>query len=425
MILSAKERLHNLIRDKKVYIYGAGDFGKTVFYALWEMKADFRGFIVSDPTKSPGQVLKKDVFGIDAFKDEDEYIILVCVNSLLAEEISDNLRRHGIDKFLCVSNEDVDELRETVSFTQASETKNYVDVLLYHSVCTRNIDPWSICIRAEIFEEQIKFISQNYRVLRFEDDWSGVKEKSIVVTFDDGYADNLKNALPILKKYNVPATIFVSTGNIDTDDRFWWDELADIIYNNKNLPASVSRNGENYILTDEVSINRFCAQLRAQFMKMKAEERKSALKELSQILKYESKEKSEAGRTLTTDELRKLGEEPLITIGAHTVAHGQLSSFDYNSQLAEMSDSKKELEQILNKKISVFSYPFGNRGDYNGDTIRAAEAAGYEKSACVCGGLMNESTGIHEIPRNTVSGNLSVDAFKSLLNKHWFEYGQD
>lgn len=109
-------------------------------------------------------------------------------------------------------------------------------ILLYHRVAELETDPQMLAVSPENFSKHMKFLKKNYDVLRFEDDWEKVKSPSVVVTFDDGYVDNLINAKPILEQYDVSATIFVATGNIGNNKEFWWDDVERIILLNDHLP---------------------------------------------------------------------------------------------------------------------------------------------------------------------------------------------
>lgn len=93
----------------------------------------------------------------------------------------------------------MDELDKTTEFEYHGETNNYINVLLYHRVSNLNFDPWKLAIAPEEFDNHMRYIRDNYNIMRFEDDWSNINEKTIIVTFDDGYADNFYNAIPILK----------------------------------------------------------------------------------------------------------------------------------------------------------------------------------------------------------------------------------
>ena len=82
-------------------------------------------------------------------------------------------------------------------------------------------------------------------------------------------------------------------------------------------------------------------------------------------------------RTLSAAELRKLAQPGLIDIGAHTVSHPTLAELSPAEQWAEMFESKRQLEELLERPVSAFAYPFGRRTDYTAETARLAREAGF------------------------------------------------
>ncbi|MDG1173945.1 MAG: polysaccharide deacetylase family protein, partial [Opitutales bacterium] len=106
-------------------------------------------------------------------------------------------------------------------------------VLLYHRIFNPSIDAQLLSVTPENFEQQLIFLKENYEVISYRTLIHRLVEKnlcdrSICLTFDDGYIDNLTEALPLLEKYSMPATIFVCTGNIGKSNEFWWDMLENI-----------------------------------------------------------------------------------------------------------------------------------------------------------------------------------------------------
>lgn len=100
-------------------------------------------------------------------------------------------------------------------------------ILLYHRVAESKNDPHLLCVSPENFREQVKFLEENFKVISLTQlvqdiKNDGIKKNSFVITFDDGYADNLRDALPVLKKFKVPATIFTTVGRIG-QSHFYWD----------------------------------------------------------------------------------------------------------------------------------------------------------------------------------------------------------
>lgn len=108
-------------------------------------------------------------------------------------------------------------------------------VLMYHSVC-RNAgrDLFNLHVDPERFEAQIATLAATYQIVSLteigRDIGAGsLRPNTLAVTFDDGYANNLSIAAPVLQKFNVPATLFICTGFLGRD-AFWWDQLVNIIF---------------------------------------------------------------------------------------------------------------------------------------------------------------------------------------------------
>lgn len=153
------------------------------------------------------------------------------------------------------------ELNDTTDFEMDVNNDKKVNVLLYHRVCDMKPDIWNLAVSPVQFELQMKYLKENYSIMRFEDDWSNIREKSVVITFDDGYLDNYRNAWPILEKYQIPATFFVSTGNIDSENEFWWDELSSLIYCNIKLPSRIMYKNKMFSLESNDGKKLFCQNL--------------------------------------------------------------------------------------------------------------------------------------------------------------------
>ena len=118
-------------------------------------------------------------------------------------------------------------------------------ILIYHQVAQQSnnsLGPYSSnLIAPQLFAEQMQYIKNNYRVISLDrlasllEDDKRLPEKFVVITFDDGYKDNLTTALPILKKYNIPAAIYLSTSFIANEETPFEYRLADIIKNSTYL----------------------------------------------------------------------------------------------------------------------------------------------------------------------------------------------
>lgn len=295
-------------------------------------------------------------------------------------------------------------------------------VLLYHRVADLDTDSQFLAVSLKNFEEQICFLKKNYTILRFEDEWNHIEEPSISITFDDGYFDNYLNAWPILEKYKVPATIFVSTGNIDNNIEFWWDELERIVLLNKNFPKKLTLKTDDGIVTlggeDKKGLNKSYAKLHSILKKSEKDKREEYLNLLKmQVGNY--LEERPLYRSLNKDELYKLSLSPYITIGGHTISHTCLSIQTRERQEEEIRKSKLVLESIIKKELKVFSYPFGEKNDYNEETISILKNVSYIKAAANFPGQYHSSTDSYEIPRHLIR-NWNLEEFKKQLKRFFY-----
>ena len=118
---------------------------------------------------------------------------------------------------------------------------NYGLVLMYHRIVSIDVDPWDLCVSPERFDEQLEYISRNMTPSTLSEVQQNLPcdRPRIAVTFDDGYADNLYNALPLLEQHQVPANIFIVSNAIESTAEFWWDELESIVLYPGELPANL------------------------------------------------------------------------------------------------------------------------------------------------------------------------------------------
>ncbi|ALC15485.1 polysaccharide deacetylase [Desulfuromonas soudanensis] len=295
-----------------------------------------------------------------------------------------------------------------------------VVVLLFHRVTVLSSDPERLAVSPDNFRRQMGFLKERFRLVRLEEDWSALSEPAVAVTFDDGYADNVLEALPILEDVGVPATFFISTGHMGTDKEFWWDRMERILLRGVNLPAAFTlvdcRYGQSWPTETAAERQTLYHALNALAQKVEIGRIDGWLEQLAA---WSGQQEGGAGvnRTLTREELRVLGRSPWATVGAHTVSHAALSALSTERQREEIFVSKETLEKELDKKIEVFSYPFGNRAHYNRDSIALCRQAGFLKAAANFPGQVHRWTDPYQLPRRVVR-NWDLDTFAGHM-KNW------
>lgn len=294
--------------------------------------------------------------------------------------------------------------------------------LLYHRVNHLKKDIHLLAVEPENFYEQIKYLKQNYRIVKFDEDWNAFDEDAICITFDDGYFDNYQYAVPILEELSVSATIFVATGTLNTQEEFWWDELE------RNLLLDDWDYDQRFQLEDDIfsccwETDTYEARRVLyntlhwlMYSKISVKKRKEWINQLRRWSRLGNEGRSH-NLSIQLDKCIDFPSE-LITIGAHTVNHPSLSRLSYEEQEYEILTSKKELERIFKREIKTFSYPFGTRGDYDVSSIEICRRNGICKAASNYPGVYTEKCDLYQIPRNIIR-NWELDTYKKEIDTFW------
>ncbi len=273
-------------------------------------------------------------------------------------------------------------------------------VLLYHRVIDLKYDPQQLCVSPQRFSEQLSFLKKTYTFLSIDEfhdilhNNKAFPKKSLLITFDDGYADNYYNALPVLEQLNLPAVFYISTKSINTSDLMWWDELDLIFQKQKDVSSLLKKHN----LTEAESLYKYY------LVKCKTaaslEERNSLLNEIRSIAELTESDKQNH-KFLTTQELKKLGASKLVTIGAHTVNHLSLAHINDADKKQEIENSVKALS-ILGAKIEHFSYPYGEKSNYDEKSIQICKDLGLKSSSANYLGYVTKGSDLFSFPRFVV-----------------------
>ncbi len=302
-------------------------------------------------------------------------------------------------------------------------------VLMYHRVAHPAHDPWRLCVSAENFDAQMAWLKANCHVTTLDKlSRTGGKipvrrKPTVAITFDDGYADNLTSALPVLDKHHVPATVFVSSGYIGIDRMYWWDDLTRVIFETVDLPQTLELSdpqGVGYlfkaIANDQPDIS--VASLRnwmpwekaptarhqlyydlwKLFRKSDADTIKAFQNQLYRWANV-SKAGSREDWPLDVSQLQVLANDPWIQIGGHTINHYSLQNLDVVGQRLELEGAKKQLEEWINKEVITFSYPFG---DFTEESAMLVKKAGYQIACTTAPHCFQRKDAPYHIPRFAV-----------------------
>lgn len=316
-------------------------------------------------------------------------------------------------------------------------------ILMYHRVADLHYDPWSLGVSPDNFEEHMRVIKKYGKPVKMSKMVENLKhfsfgQNEIVITFDDGYSDNLHTAGPILERYAIPATFFIVSGAINNREEFWWDELERITVTANLLPEAfkmdisgkeyrwrISRNREPQNIGYEPGIYPANSELTRYQLYYALWEiiKLLSLKEKKDILKQISAwaGKSSTPRTdylpMTSQELVSLANSQLFEIGAHTINHSMLQHLSPQEQEEEISRSKNDLENTIKRTVTSFSYP---HGDCSPETVSIVRRLGFKNSCTAIPRMIKRNDNPYLLPRYAVR-NWVGEEFENNL-RHWLAH---
>ncbi len=274
-------------------------------------------------------------------------------------------------------------------------------ILVYHRVEDDADDPYGLCVTPKHFASHLEAVAASARFAALDEieSWSAPRPR-VMVTFDDGYADNLHVALPIAERFEVPVTVFVTSSTIDNRRGFWWDRLAALMVGRSEPEARFCVDTATIHL--EVSFQGVDRWERAMWA-VQSRLRGSNYEEIHQVL--EALEEAlgtsdvEAPRVLTEEELVELSRHPLVSIGAHTTDHALLAGRSEASQCESVLRCKERLESLIGQRVIHFAYPFGGNGDFDEASVNAVAGAGFETACTAIDGRAGGFCGRYLLPR--------------------------
>lgn len=230
-------------------------------------------------------------------------------------------------------------------------------VLMYHMV-REHIDGAKfnkLRVTPAEFDKQVAWMkAQGFHFVtmrELQQNWGKHPEKTVAITFDDGYLDNLENAYPILEKYQAKATIYVVVDRHDRD----WSTYKKAHHNSGELAREPKLNDE---------------------------------------------------------QVRLLANSGLVEIGSHTMTHANLDKLTDEECLHELAESKQQLEQMIEQPVTSFAYPFGI---YSQRDVELAKQAGYQNAVTTKEGIDAQQPDFMQLQRIKISGKDSMFAVKCRL----------
>ena len=277
----------------------------------------------------------------------------------------------------------------------------------------------SLAISPESIERWVNFFrNKGFDIISMDEVCKRIKankgRKFVAFTMDDGYRDNLSYGLPVLQKLNVPCTVYVSNCFPNNKAVYWWYFLEEYVKENNVIDLrEIGIKYKKKFTTNEK--NTVYSEVRELLRKTDYQAQLDFAVKVCQISNLEEINKT---LNLTWDEVKKLSDDPLITIGGHTVHHVSLKNQSNALAQNEIAEGTQELSDKIGMSIEHFAYPYGSKDDYSFDLIELLEKNKYKSAVINHPGsiLSNTRDAMFSIPRMGLTDETPIDRINDLFS---------
>ena len=278
---------------------------------------------------------------------------------------------------------------------------------------------------AEDFDQQVRWLKRNFDVIAPRDIADVVRAKRgrhVLITFDDGYADNYDHAFPILKSNGVPGTFFVATGFIDEPRLPWWDEIAWMVRTSKKSDIDLRGYLDARVVFDEPEREQAVRVVLRAYKRLPDTRTSEFLGALGAATGTgrPSTDVVDVGRLwMSWDMLREMVAGGM-TIGGHTVRHPVLSRLSREEQAKEIAACERRLKEELGIAMETFAYPIGTRDAFNSDSQACLRERGVRSAFSYYGGISRFGAwNDYDIRRMAVEQHTTFDEFRAMVMFPW------
>jgi peptidoglycan/xylan/chitin deacetylase (PgdA/CDA1 family) len=253
----------------------------------------------------------------------------------------------------------------------------------------------------QTFRKHMKMLADCFKVLPMSEALAALQQdrlppRAICITFDDGYRSVHDLALPVLREFNLPATVFVSSGYVDGAENMWNDRIIDAVRAATGSALDLRGSGAGLHPIDGIEA-RYAAvrRLTERAKYLPPNQRMTLVEELEMLARSPT-----CPQMLSADMVRAL-QASNVEIGAHTVSHPILTSLPDADAMAEISGSKTALEAILGQPVRYFAYPNGKTGrDFDERHVAMVREVGFAAAFSTASGPVTHTENIFALPRS-------------------------
>jgi peptidoglycan/xylan/chitin deacetylase (PgdA/CDA1 family) len=296
-------------------------------------------------------------------------------------------------------------MRPLLQWASPAGPRGRLSTLIFHRVLPAPDPLFPGELDAAAFDRVCGWLREWFNVIPLDEASGRLRDgtlpaRALAITFDDGYADNHDVALPILRRHGLPATFFIATGYLD-GRRMWNDTVIEAVRRSPHSELDLS--GVNALKLPRLPVAtpaQKSAAIEAVIGRAKylePEQRQAAVEAVAASAGAELP----ADLMMTSDQVRALRRAGML-IGAHTQTHPILARLAPAQARVEISEGKRDLENLLGEPVRLFAYPNGKPGqDYTPEHPAMVRDAGFDAAVSTAWGAAHSGSAAFELPRFT------------------------
>jgi peptidoglycan/xylan/chitin deacetylase (PgdA/CDA1 family) len=273
---------------------------------------------------------------------------------------------------------------------------------------------------AEQFDRQVRFLKSSFDVIGPAD--LGYVQRvrrgrHVIISFDDGYVDNYRLALPILQAHRAQATFFVTSGFVDRQQLAWWDQMAQMVRTSAKPRITLPAFFPDPVVLDPPEHEEAIRMVLFMYKKFPASRAVEYMEALATATGVEPPAISD--EWMTWDMVRALRDAGM-TIGGHAIHHQLLSRMPLDEQWEEIAGCARRYEEELGAPMRYFAYPGGRVDSFNDETRRCLDRAGVRFAFSYYGGFRRvEEWDRYDMRRIQIERDMSMLEFRGRLMTPW------
>jgi len=301
--------------------------------------------------------------------------------------------------------------------------RNQLSILTYHAVVREPLEVPDWCfLEEQRFRKQIEYVRRHFQVVPLSQAVAmltagSIQDPTVAITFDDGYQNNYEVAFPILAKYECPATIFLSTKYVGSNELPWFCKLNLAL--TLSTKSSLSWGGTDFNISTSAQKAKASVALHKSFKRHHPYAIDGLVADICRTLEVDAEPKFSFGspyHMLRTDAIQAMFSSGLITFGAHTHSHSILSQLLPGEQQDEILGSLRSVEQLTGEVCRFFAYPNGSPNDYDRSSIALLESSSVQAAVSTIAGPNIGNTSLFELRRYGVGSDLNFSSFQSMVH---------